>query len=44
MPRDRFGAWNIGTFARQTFPRKTKASKRAKVIAKFVSFGLQIKD
>ena len=30
MPRDRFGASNIGTFACHTFPRDTKASKRAK--------------
>jgi hypothetical protein len=29
MPRDRFGASNIGTFACRTFPRDTKASKRA---------------
>jgi hypothetical protein len=29
MPRDRFGASNIGTFACCTFPRDTKASKRA---------------
>jgi hypothetical protein len=29
MPRDRFGASNIGTFACRSFPRDTKASKRA---------------
>jgi hypothetical protein len=29
MPRDRFGASNIGTFACRTFPRDTKAIKRA---------------
>ena len=29
MPRDRFGASNTGTFACHTFPRDTKASKRA---------------
>lgn len=31
MPRDRFGASNIGTFTCRTFPRDTKASKRAKI-------------
>jgi hypothetical protein len=30
MPRDKFCASNIGTFACRTFPRDTKASKRAK--------------
>jgi hypothetical protein len=29
MPRDRFSASNIGTFACRAFPRDTKASKRA---------------
>ena len=29
MPRDREGASNIGTFACRTFPRDSKASKRA---------------
>ena len=29
MPRDRYGASNIGTFTCRSFPRDTKASKRA---------------
>lgn len=32
MPRDSFGASNIGTFSCHTFPRETKASKRAKAV------------
>jgi hypothetical protein len=37
MPRDRDGASNIGTFACRSFPRDTKASKRAKKMTKFIT-------
>jgi hypothetical protein len=38
MPRDSFGASNIGTFACRTFSRDTKASKRAKI--SFITIGI----
>jgi hypothetical protein len=37
MPWDSFGASNIGTFACRSFPRDTKASKRAKATPKVLT-------